>query len=221
MTTENNSYCGVETGYRDGINNHEIAQMGYNYHLTMSPVKHNYISVTNQCRDIPYNEMLFQKIKDLYQEGNCNCRPPNQYLCKYLKAIENVPVCASKADEDCFEKMRNIATNQILLKPCTKLEYFYKSTPYGDIWEWPVKENELIFSIKFPYPPTVVVKEEYLIYDMVTLIGVIGGTLGLCIGLSLNDICTSVLRYMGIAFTAIWKENIKKKFSVAKFDERF
>ena len=40
--------------------------------------------------------------------------------------------------------------------------------------------------------PTIAINEEYLIYDFVTMISVIGGTMGLCIGFSFDD-CTSLM----------------------------
>ena len=38
--------------------------------------------------------------------------------------------------------------------------------------------------------------EEYLIYDLVAMIGAIGGTLGLCIGISLKDMARVLLRFL-------------------------
>ena len=42
--------------------------------------------------------------------------------------------------------------------------------------------------MQFSNPPKVRVKEEYLLFDMVTMISAIGGTMGLCIGFSFGDI---------------------------------
>ena len=42
--------------------------------------------------------------------------------------------------------------------------------------------------MRFVIPRKVTVHEMYLLYDLVATIGAIGGTLGLCIGLSFYDI---------------------------------
>ena len=42
----------------------------------------------------------------------------------------------------------------------------------------------------------VTVYEEYLMYDLVAMIGAIGGTLGLCIGISLKDMTRVLLRFL-------------------------
>ena len=42
-------------------------------------------------------------------------------------------------------------------------------------------------------PKKVSVHEEYLIYDLLAMISAVGGTLGLCIGFSFNDICSFIL----------------------------
>ena len=194
LTAENNSYCGQAAGNRDGVNIRENAQTGWNYKLSITPIKTYFLSVSGNCRDVPYNEIVFKKIKEQYDKGTCSCRPPNHYLCKYMKYFENVPICKNKGEEKCYKRVRNIATKDVPLKPCTKLEYKHTSTPEATIWEWPVKENALIFSWAFPYPPKATVKEEYLICDTATLIGVIGGSLGLFIGISFIDIYIIIIK---------------------------
>ena len=56
-------------------------------------------------------------------------------------------------------------------------------------------------------PPEMTVKEEYLIYDMVSMISAIGGTMGLCVGFSFNDISSFVLDQMNAAIN--WAKSAK------------
>ena len=75
-------------------------------------------------------------------------------------------------------------------KPCVKLQYKVENNLFTKI-DGP---NIVKFGIQFTdYPPMVSVKEEYLIYDMVSMISAIGGTMGLCIGLSFKDIYLNML----------------------------
>ena len=50
----------------------------------------------------------------------------------------------------------------------------------------------------FAYPPKVEVREEYLIYDAVAFVSSIGGTLGLCIGISFYNLSNVLLKWLKI-----------------------
>ena len=65
------------------------------------------------------------------------------------------------------------------------------------------------------YPVTVTVKEEYLIYDMVSIISAIGGTMRLCIRLSFQD--TYLLE--SACITPAWSKRHEKTVS-KKEDEK-
>ena len=52
-------------------------------------------------------------------------------------------------------------------------------------------------------PARVKVKQEYLIYDTVSMISAIGGTLGLCIGFSFREVSGVVLGYMEVGINRI------------------
>ena len=70
--------------------------------------------------------------------------------------------------------------------------------------------SEARFWVKFS-SQTVAVKEEYLIYDLETLISAIGGTMGLCIGFSFDDFSNLVLTYLRMAYDKVkyWHANEK------------
>ena len=67
------------------------------------------------------------------------------------------------------------------------------------------------FTIRFSDPPRVTVKEEYLIYDMVSMISAIGGTMGLCIGLSFLDIYSISLGLVQNLYRQIQRQYKRKK----------
>ena len=62
-----------------------------------------------------------------------------------------------------------------------------------------VGDNEVEFQMVFAKPVKINVKEEYLIYDMVSMIGAIGGTMGLCIGFSFRDCARWALSYIELS----------------------
>ena len=66
-------------------------------------------------------------------------------------------------------------------KPCTKLQYILIKS------RAPLNDPTIARFDFYPSnPPRVEVKEEYLVYDLVSMIGSIGGTMGVCIGLTYN-----------------------------------
>ena len=72
-------------------------------------------------------------------------------------------------------------------KPCTKLQYRLE---IKDTTKYTHTTYSVLYSVE---TDTVAVKEEYVIYDMLQLIGAIGGTLGLCIGFSFKDVYSLIL----------------------------
>ena len=54
----------------------------------------------------------------------------------------------------------------------------------------------MTFYLRMESSRKVKIYEEYLIYDLVSMIGAIGGTLGLCIGFSFNDVCNFLLNHL-------------------------
>ena len=56
------------------------------------------------------------------------------------------------------------------------------------------------------------VKEEYLIYDTVSMISVVGGFMGLCVGFSFYETSGTLLR--GLEFLLKWKRKFRKKKNV-------
>ena len=73
------------------------------------------------------------------------------------------------------------------------------------------EKDEARFELWFTKPIKVKVKEEYLIYDFVSMIGAIGGTLGLCIGFSFLDLTRPLigLTRSCLRRTLVWLKNMK------------
>ena len=88
--------------------------------------------------------------------------------------------------------MKAVAEKDMISKPCTVLRYNVEETTYEDF----VNENKVEFDMVFAQPAKVNVKEEYLIYDLISFVGVIGGTMGLCIGFSFRDCAKWGLTYV-------------------------
>ena len=76
-------------------------------------------------------------------------------------------------------------------QPCTKLQYAVEN---NDI-KVKMLQSQVVFQMTFA-SPDVTVHEEYLIYDLVAVVSAIGGTMGLCIGISFRDVSIFFARYL-------------------------
>ena len=97
--------------------------------------------------------------------------------------------------------MFELAKPGVTIKPCTKLQYNFKEASY-----YLTPLDQIDFVIQF-VPAMVVVKEEYLIFDMIAMISSIGGTLGLCIGFSFREIAGLIPQQLELGFL----NNIKQR----------
>ena len=79
------------------------------------------------------------------------------------------------------------------MEPCTKLQYRIERSTYPGLLE----RNKATYFFNFG-SPFVGVKEQYVVYDLVAMIGAVGGTMGLCIGFSFNDALNFVLSYLQV-----------------------
>ena len=176
----------------DGHVSHLSAELGQKVSALIRPEKIVYQTDKTRCRQEPYNDILIKRILNI-METNCSqvCRPWYYWICN--PNLERMfPVCSQTKNDDCFENAHFVALlDPILVKPCTKLQY-----PKESQHKVSNPNFRAEFALSFGKPALVAVKEEYLIYDLVSMIGAIGGTLGLCIGFSFNDACNFLLNHL-------------------------
>ena len=132
-----------------------------------------------------------------------------------------------------FEVISTVLQNGFV--PCNKIEYSGIESDYfliegakelsfenenGDQYVYiPPNFNDkatVIFTYKFDTPETTDVFSEYIIVDTMTMIGSIGGTLGLYVGFSFFDFAMQILGWIQmlavkISQSSIFKEEKKNK----------
>ena len=192
LTSENNTYCNNGFDYLDGEASRQFVKVGETNFITITPEKFVYHQEIEKCRDRPFNQLLAERMsRHIFTNCTYPCKSEGWY-CKFGIPLDNLPVCQNKAQLECFNKHKFATGREIakenLIKPCTLLQY--KSV--GATWYNP-RQNEAIFRMTFKKPPRVTVKDEYLIYDMLNMIGAVGGTLGLFIGFSFHDLFQGIL----------------------------
>ena len=99
--------------------------------------------------------------------------------------------------------IKNITTNEEHLRTCITKQYL------GKISDMKTKFNYVYIQYKFLVPLKAKVYEEYLITDGITLIGSLGGTLGLFIGFSISNFVHRIMDFLQYTlethFSRKWK----------------
>ena len=108
-------------------------------------------------------------------------------------SIFSTPICETHEEWVCAWEMINPSffnyTENPYPKSCMIIQYFGEV----ELKYQRDQKYEAYFSYNFAPPKTVMVHEEYLIYDTIGFLGSIGGALGLCIGFSFSNTITFLL----------------------------
>ena len=121
------------------------------------------------------------------------CRPENINLtCPAIhnsEEVKNLRICTSQKEDAHINQAVDSIRKSITKLPCTKVTYQWAGTtgPFA------LKDrNTIKFQFTMQSPYEIEVNEEYLILDLIGVVGSIGGTLGLCIGFSFKDLFRDV-----------------------------
>jgi hypothetical protein len=80
--------------------------------------------------------------------------------------------------------------------PCTVRTFNPLLNTFHDVYEFPDEDTEHLRLFVNYASKTVEKKEEYFIYDLMTLASSLGGTLGLLLGYSLLSILLSIINFL-------------------------
>ena len=178
LSTENNSLsC---QGRKDGEVHHVFTKFGERKVVRVEPQKFLYLNDKTPCREKPFlDEVLTLLHKDVLENPGRHCKFPS--MCEpwlMSEEVNKLPACINQTG---IEYMTDLF-NSVPKKPCTKLSYHTKSKG-----PWPAKLNNAVFSVFLGDPYEIIVNEEYYLFDLISVIGAIGGTMGLFIGFSFKD----------------------------------
>ena len=188
LSSRHSAYCGYGYSMYDGKIRPILARPGEMKKVQIRTTKYVYNPDLKDCREKPYIDYVVDRIYQQMEE-NCSkpCRSSNFWPCSHYSETR-LPVCKTNIENRCFNKAYSnfSSAKDITVKPCTKLQFQVQESTYARRFQ--IAE----FRISFNQPPMTTVKEEYLIYDFVAMLGAIGGTMGLCIGFSFME-CARVL----------------------------
>ena len=170
------------------------------------------IQELSDCRRRPYIEEFNEKfLSNIQQKCSRPCKHPKaEFMCNSFfisRDIQQLPICKGSKDLECFDDVFANTLTKINEQPCTLLTFgATRSVKYINDTEKAVLK--MIFD-----PPKVEVQEEYLIYDLVSMISAIGGTMGLCVGFSFTH-------FMGVLISLIKQTTKKFKGHAENHDNR-
>ena len=159
-----------------------------------------YLQEKSNCTDsgMSFYDCFFSKIlkESLFDGSQCNVKCLPMTIKKQFFPSSSLPYSycqnISNSDYNCianyiFEKLQNISTSELCLKPCKINEYVGKVTFTSE------KPNlRTIFVYYFKPPEVKNINEEYILYDINAVISAIGGSLGLCVGFSIRGFDESI-----------------------------
>ena len=165
--------------------------------MELKSVQHKYLETKSNCTDESYYECISRLFLENLDVSSKKCSP---------YSLPNLPFCEN--DERNLKMLDNITTEVIKKdlcpKSCSISEYFVEESLTQETIN--NIENNLTylagynisqgFSYTFHTSHKTTVNEEYLIYDSISMIGSVGGTLGMCIGFSFTNVVTSILNFI-------------------------
>ena len=182
LSCENNSIAWLPNEHIDGKPSYYQLNAGIRMITTLSVEKKVYMS--KACRKTPFNQLILSRLtEDVMKNCTEKCRQEIHVWKSLDKFISGLPICKNKEQAKCAEHtLTKILETTKVEKPCTVLQYRGSSTKFK------TSNNTANFWYRFYGKGSHVdVKEEYLILDLVAMVGSVGGTLGLCIGFSFSD----------------------------------
>ena len=195
VTSENNSYGMVKEFWLDGKQLSYILRPGFKskQKIVVSPEKIIRLEVHSKCRKEPFYECYGNYLLVEVAYGNCSkcffqTLPP--------KVLSKGKICKTKEEIECAKAIENLAWWNLPKgkcgMPCTLLQYIERS----QVRYHEGNHHKVSFYYMISNVDEVVVKEEYVIYDIIGMIGAVGGTLGLFIGFSIFDFSLSLFGYL-------------------------
>ena len=181
VTSEKNSYGVVANAWMNGKSIKVEIEKETSKSIDLKPEKYNYIA-SNKCSQESFYECFSRSYKEkLEMHSMTKCSPislPRLPMCKPNETNHEEFVALS------WKVLKEIQEQRKCPKLCTTLGYYGKiSTALNVTWN-------ATFSFDYGFISSDTLREykEYYIYDAVSMISSVGGTLGMCVGFSFTGV---------------------------------
>ena len=214
MTSEKNSYGIVINEWMNGKAMKAQIKKGMQKIIVVRSEKRMYLPKSSKCQDESFFECLsssyIPKLKESHDQCSLVSLPSSQILstCNFTETNKEKKQEKVKQFWNHFDKV----SVQCPTKLCITTEYLGEESYYEELMN---KNVTIQFSYMLSSNSTILY-EEYLVYDLVTTIGSVGGTLGMCIGFSFAGMISPLLNLLqhGIMFIKTkkkWKMNASEE----------
>ena len=199
VTSEENAYGVVMNKWRNG----KLATTEINKYMansvSLKQENYEYLSANGKCSQETFYECLgrLQAIR----LGDAKCS---------IFSFPSLPICKNNetyyasymALKDVLPKVESLSAfkNGLCPKLCTTVDYNGELAVSGPVKLLPYNPSATyVFEYKFKHS-SVIVYKEYIIYDAISMIGSVGGTLGMCIGFSFTGLVACVINLIHRVF---------------------
>ena len=198
FTSEKNAYGIMFSEWMDGeVQEFKIENNVYE-EISLRPERYIYLKAKSKCFDESFYECFgLNFLSNNFNGCPRKCLPDYTFLLNAKYEEEQIAACQTEDESECSMEIAkslfvNITETNVCLKPCSILQYsgIVKYKERLDV------AHSVQFKYRFANPQSVKVHEEYLIYDMIGLIGSVGGTLGIFIGFSFTCVVTSLINFL-------------------------
>ena len=192
VTSEQNSYGVIGFKWLNGKAATTQIEKGNFKIMDLKPEKYKYLS---PCSQESFYE-CFSKILGAQLEGS---------KCTAI-SLPNLPICKTE-ETDLHSKnlfmalWLKVAKSEICPRLCDTMDYSGEETS-GNLSTY---GNNAAFGFQYSFPVTkaITVHKEYVIYDAISMIGSVGGTLGMFIGFSFTGLIPSIMKLLQNVFDFI------------------
>ena len=203
FTSERNSYGITNSDWKDGKVFSVETSNDNSKGIDLTVEKYIHL----KCQDQSFYQCATSKIlkSECSQQCNLTCIPVTNPICNNLIDYYDYVECGCHL-EHTYDVMQNITTNYECPQSCEITQYV-GTIIWNDKLSW--NSNVSLVQYKYVTPLFLSVYEEYIICDLINLVGSVGGTLGLFIGFSFNNILAWLIENIQLSFNVI-KHNFRR-----------
>ena len=192
FSSERNSYGIFYHQWFDGKVTKNTMSINRTVEFVIKPIEHKYLNQDSQCSDLSFLEQFKYQLEKI---NVSECAKP--CFSDIFMTSSKLPLCEWNSTFNEWKDSCKVGILDIyrpfrggdFKRPCHVLEYEVEKT-----FDKGYKETTLYYS--FAQPEMVVEYKERLVFDVIGMVGSIGGTLGMCIGFSFSGILSTIIEFI-------------------------
>ena len=199
FVSEENSYGYYQNEWFDGKVFRRTILPGYRVNVVLWQNRYTYLQTDNQCSDKTFVKQLMPHLV----RANFS-QAPKKCSDHFMFASVKLPLCGwgggqnltfrNGAKTVIYGSYRKFIKEIGRKRPCHTMDYS------GEILNNYEKYSEQTFVIELTLPELTTHYTEHLVFDLVGMVGSVGGTLGMCIGFSFSGITSTLLGFIKSKF---------------------